>query len=187
VQTGVAGAICVLDDEPTASGRHCGPIDSSLCQSQKVSFSIALMIQPESGPVCLLGTEFQKKICWEILVAGSEQGIEAGQVGLRLITKGDRQTTVAKEWSISATSIADGRFDLSLYFMYRVCFLKLRFSYSVLLLYMFYLFVAGYLQMCVSNLLSLITFCYSNLILKHFIIIWFQYFLLIVLQFISPD
>jgi hypothetical protein len=56
-----------------------------------------------------LGTEFQKKECWEILVAGAEQGIEAGQVGLRLITKGDRQTTVAKEWSISATSIADGR------------------------------------------------------------------------------
>ncbi|KAJ1405412.1 Peptidase C2, calpain, catalytic domain [Sesbania bispinosa] len=108
-QTGVTGAICVLDDEPTASGRHCGPIDSTLCQSQKVSFSIALIIQPESGPVCLLGTEFQKKVCWEILVAGSEQGIEAGQVGIRLITKGDRQTTVVKEWSISATSIADGR------------------------------------------------------------------------------
>jgi len=68
------------------------------------------MIQPESGPVCLLGTEFQKKVCWEVLVAGSEQGIEAGQVGVRLITKGDRQTIVAKEWSISATSIADGRF-----------------------------------------------------------------------------
>ncbi|KAK7369224.1 hypothetical protein VNO80_11259 [Phaseolus coccineus] len=112
LQTGMTGAICVLDDEPTASGRHCGPIDSSLCQSQKVSFSIALMIQPESGPICLLGTEFQKKICWEVLVAGSEQGIEAGQVGLRLITKGDRQTTVAKEWSISATSIADGRWHI---------------------------------------------------------------------------
>jgi len=126
----MAGAICVLDDEPTASGRHCGPIDSSLCQSQKVSFSIALMIQPESGPICLLGTEFQKKICWEILVAGSEQGIEAGQVGLRLITKGDRQTTVAKEWSISATSIADGRFGLSLYFYECVvcCLLKFRFT-----------------------------------------------------------
>lgn len=67
------------------------------------------MIQPESGPVCLLGTELQKRVCWEILVAGSEQGIEAGQVGLRLITKGDRQTTVAKEWSISSSSIADGR------------------------------------------------------------------------------
>jgi len=114
----MTGAICVLDDEPTACGRHCGPIDSSLCQSQKVTFSIALMIQPESGPICLLGTEFQKKICWEILVAGSEQGIEAGQVGLRLITKGDRQTTVAKEWSISATSIADGRLGLLFIFMY---------------------------------------------------------------------
>ncbi|XP_057422027.1 calpain-type cysteine protease DEK1-like isoform X3 [Lotus japonicus] len=112
LQTGVTGAICVLDDEPTASGRHCGPIDSSLCQSQKISFSIALMIQPESGPICLLGTEFQKKVCWEILVAGSEQGIEAGQVGLRLITKGDRHTTVAKEWSIGATSIADGRWHI---------------------------------------------------------------------------
>ncbi|KAL1109349.1 hypothetical protein V6Z11_D03G171200 [Gossypium hirsutum] len=109
VQTGLSGAVCILDDEPTTSGRHCGQIDPSMCQSQKVSFSVAVMIQPESGPVCLLGTEFRKKVCWEILVAGSEQGIEAGQVGLRLITKGDRQTTVAKEWSISATSIADGR------------------------------------------------------------------------------
>ncbi|KAJ6427915.1 hypothetical protein OIU84_023340 [Salix udensis] len=112
LQTGVMGAVCVLDDEPTTSGRHCGEIDSSVCQSRKVSFSIAVMIQPESGPVCLLGTEFQKKECWEILVAGAEQGIEAGQVGLRLITKGDRQTTVAKEWSISATSIADGRWHI---------------------------------------------------------------------------
>uniref|UniRef100_A0A5B6ZBC6 Protein DEFECTIVE KERNEL 1 n=1 Tax=Davidia involucrata TaxID=16924 RepID=A0A5B6ZBC6_DAVIN len=112
LQTGIMGAVCVLDDEPTASGRHCGQIDPSVCQSQKVSFSIAVMIQPESGPVCLLGTEFQKNVCWEVLVAGSEQGIEAGQVGLRLITKGDRQTTVAKEWSISATSIADGRWHI---------------------------------------------------------------------------
>ncbi|OMO61416.1 hypothetical protein CCACVL1_23541 [Corchorus capsularis] len=112
LQTGITGAVCILDDEPTTSGRHYGQIDPSMCQSQKVSFSIAVMIQPESGPVCLLGTEFQKKVCWEILVAGSEQGIEAGQVGLRLITKGDRQTTVAKEWSISATSIADGRWHI---------------------------------------------------------------------------
>ncbi|KAL0369361.1 UNVERIFIED_CONTAM: Calpain-type cysteine protease DEK1 [Sesamum angustifolium] len=112
LQTGLAGAVCVLDDEPTTSGRHCGQIDPTLCQSQKVSFSIAVMIQPESGPVCLLGTEFQRKVCWEILVAGSEQGIEAGQVGLRLITKGDRQTTVAKEWSISSSSIADGRWHI---------------------------------------------------------------------------
>lgn len=111
-QTGITGAICVLDDEPTTTGRHCGQIDQSVCQSKKVSFSIAVMVQPESGPVCLIGTEFQKKVCWEILVAGSEQGIEAGQVGLRLITKGDRQTTVAKEWSISATSIADGRWHV---------------------------------------------------------------------------
>ncbi|KAM3302566.1 hypothetical protein P3S67_017068 [Capsicum chacoense] len=52
------------------------------------------MVQPESGPVCLFGTEFQKNIYWEFLVAGSEQGIEAGQVRLRLITKTDKQTTV---------------------------------------------------------------------------------------------
>jgi hypothetical protein len=51
-------------------------------------------------------------------VAGAEQGIEAGQVGLRLITKGDRQTTVAKEWSISATSIADGRLGSFLFASY---------------------------------------------------------------------
>lgn len=116
----------MLDDEPMTSGRICGLIDPTICQSQKVSFSIAVTIQPESGPVCLLGTEFQKKVCWEILVAGSEQGIEAGQVGLRLITKGDRQTTMAKEWSISATSIADGRFCcfLSWIILYRQ-FLKI--------------------------------------------------------------
>lgn len=109
LQTGISGAICVLDDEPTTSGRHCGQIDLSVCRSHKVSFSVTVMIQPESGPVCLLGTEFMKKQCWEILVAGAEQGIEAGQVGLRLITKGDRQTTIAKEWIIGAASIADGR------------------------------------------------------------------------------
>ncbi|XXG56429.1 hypothetical protein AAC387_Pa03g3838 [Persea americana] len=111
-QTGIPGAICILDDEPSTSGRHCGQIDESVCQTQKISLSVAVMIQPESGPVCLLGTEFQKRICWEILVAGSEQGIEAGQVGLRLITKGERQTTVAKEWSIGAASIADGRWHI---------------------------------------------------------------------------
>lgn len=108
-QTGIAGAVCVLDDEPVISGKHCGEMDSSVCQSQKISFSITAMIQPDSGPVCLFGTEFQKIVCWEILVAGSEQGIEAGQVGLRLITKGERQSTVAREWYIGATSITDGR------------------------------------------------------------------------------
>ncbi|PIA53983.1 hypothetical protein AQUCO_00900510v1 [Aquilegia coerulea] len=112
LQTGVPGAVCVLDDEPRTGGRHCGQIDPSLCQSQKVCFSVVTMIQPESGPVCLLGTEFQKKVCWEILVAGSEQGIESGQVGLRLVTKGDRQTTVAKDWSIGSSSIADGRWHM---------------------------------------------------------------------------
>ncbi|KAF3782219.1 Calpain-type cysteine protease [Nymphaea thermarum] len=111
-QTGVPGAVCILDDEPRTGGRHCGPLDPNICQSQKVTFSVAVMIQPESGPVCLLGTELQKKVCWEILVAGSEQGIEAGQVGLRMVTKGDRQTTVAKEWCIGASSIADGRWHM---------------------------------------------------------------------------
>ncbi|XP_008787933.1 calpain-type cysteine protease ADL1-like [Phoenix dactylifera] len=111
-QTGIPGTVCILDDEPRSVGIHCGQIDQSLCQLQKVSFSIAVMIQPESGPVCLLGTEFQKRVCWEILVAGSEQGIEAGQVGLRLVTKGDRLTAVAKEWCIGAASIADGRWHI---------------------------------------------------------------------------
>nr|GEY59140.1 calpain-type cysteine protease DEK1 [Tanacetum cinerariifolium] len=109
LQTGISGAVCVLDDEPITSGRYCGQLDPTICRSQKVTFSMAVMIQPESGPVCLLGTEFQKQVCWEILVAGPEQGIEAGQVGLRLITKGDRQSTVCKEWNIGAACIADGR------------------------------------------------------------------------------
>ncbi|KAK9692429.1 hypothetical protein RND81_09G263800 [Saponaria officinalis] len=112
LQTGLSGAVCVLDDEPRSIGRNCGQLDPSLCESPKVSFSVAVMIQPDSGPVCLLGTEFQKKLCWEFLVAGSEQGIEAGQVALRLITKGDRQNAVAKEWSICGTCIADGRWHM---------------------------------------------------------------------------
>ncbi|KAL0853272.1 hypothetical protein Bca101_058424 [Brassica carinata] len=107
--TGITGAVCVLDDEPMISGKYCGQMDASVCQSQKISFSITTMIQPDSGPVCLFGTEYQKKVCWEVLVAGSEQGVEAGLVGLRLITKGERQTTVAREWYIGATSITDGR------------------------------------------------------------------------------
>nr|XP_009403924.1 PREDICTED: calpain-type cysteine protease ADL1 isoform X1 [Musa acuminata subsp. malaccensis] len=111
-QTGIQGAVCILDDEPRSSGRHCGQIHPSLCHSQRVTFSIAVMIQPESGPVCLIGTEYEKKLCWEILVAGSEQGIEAGQVGLRLISKGDRLTTVAKECSIGSASITDGRWHI---------------------------------------------------------------------------
>ncbi|XP_042456933.1 calpain-type cysteine protease ADL1-like [Zingiber officinale] len=111
-QTGISGAVCILDDEPRSSGRHCGMIHPSLHNSQKVTFSITVMIQPESGPVCLLGTEFEKKYCWEILVAGSEQGIEAGQVGLRLVSKGDRLTIVAKEWSIGSACITDGRWHI---------------------------------------------------------------------------
>ncbi|ONL97136.1 Calpain-type cysteine protease DEK1 [Zea mays] len=110
-QTGIPGTICILDDEPRSTGRHCGELDLCLCQSQKVTLSIAVMVQPVSGPVCLFGSEFQK-VCWEILVAGSEQGMEAGQVGLRLVTKGERMTTVAKEWNIGASSIADGRYPL---------------------------------------------------------------------------
>ncbi|XP_076948142.1 calpain-type cysteine protease DEK1-like isoform X2 [Bidens hawaiensis] len=109
LQTGITGAVCVLDDEPVTSGRYCGQMDPAVCLSQRVSFSMVVMIQPESGPICLMGTEFQKQVCLEILVAGSEQGIEAGQVGLRLITKGDRQSIVSKEWNIGAACIADGR------------------------------------------------------------------------------
>ncbi|XP_047318032.1 calpain-type cysteine protease DEK1-like isoform X2 [Impatiens glandulifera] len=111
VQTGISGTVCILDDEPT-SGKHYGLIDPSICGSQKVSFSAGVIVQPESGPLCLFGTEFQKKVCLEVLVAGSEQGIESGQVGIRLITKGERQSTIAREWSIGATSIADGRWHI---------------------------------------------------------------------------
>lgn len=43
-------------------------------------FGFGLHFQPNSSYIILY------KQYWEILVAGSEQGIEAGQVGLRLIT-----------------------------------------------------------------------------------------------------
>ncbi|KAJ3692452.1 hypothetical protein LUZ60_012802 [Juncus effusus] len=111
-QTGIEGAVCILDDEPRSTGRDCGQIDPSLCGTRKFTFSTAIMVQPESGPVCLLGTEFEANMCWEILVAGAEQGMEAGQVGLRLVMKGERLTTVAKEWNIGSNSIADGRWHL---------------------------------------------------------------------------
>ncbi|VFR02446.1 unnamed protein product [Cuscuta campestris] len=41
LQNGLSGAVCILDDEPTSSGRHCGPVDLSVCCSNRVSVSIA--------------------------------------------------------------------------------------------------------------------------------------------------
>jgi len=38
-----------------------------------------------------------------------KKGIEVGQVGLRLVTKGERQTIVVEGWNIGASSIAYGR------------------------------------------------------------------------------
>lgn len=108
-QTGVHGTVCVMDNEPRNSGRCCGLIDPSVCGSQKVSFSAAVMIQPDSGPVCILGVEAHNKKCLEFLVAGAEQGLEAGQVGLRLVSKGAGQSTHNREWFIGHTCVADGR------------------------------------------------------------------------------
>ena len=31
------GVVCVLDDEPTTIGRHCGQIDLSICESQMLA------------------------------------------------------------------------------------------------------------------------------------------------------
>ncbi|CAM6110257.1 unnamed protein product [Calypogeia fissa] len=108
-QAGVQGAQCIIDDEPRSGPRPCGVLDPSLCGSRKVTFSAAIVVQPESGPVCLLGSEAQQRICWEILIAGAEQGLEAGQVGLRLVVKGAGQTTSVKVWNIGSTCLADGR------------------------------------------------------------------------------
>lgn len=99
----------MMDNEPRNSGRCCGLIDPSVCGSQKVSFSAAVMIQPDSGPVCILGVEAHNKKCLEFLVAGAEQGLEAGQVGLRLVSKGAGQSTHNREWFIGHTCVADGR------------------------------------------------------------------------------
>lgn len=109
LQAGVQGAQCIIDDEPRSGPRPCGILDPTLCGSRKVTFSAAIVVQPESGPVCLLGSEAQQRICWEILIAGAEQGLEAGQVGLRLVVKGAGQTTSVKVWNIGSTSLADGR------------------------------------------------------------------------------
>ncbi|KAJ7531630.1 hypothetical protein O6H91_14G051800 [Diphasiastrum complanatum] len=108
-QTGVPGTVCVIDDEPRVGGRPCGDIDHTVCGSKRVTFSAAIVVQPDSGPVCIFGTESRQQICWEILIAGAEQGLEAGQVGLRLVLKGSGQTTIVKERTIGNTCIADGR------------------------------------------------------------------------------
>jgi hypothetical protein len=80
-----------------------------VCGSWKVTFSAAVMIQPDSGPICILGAEALNHKCWEFLIAGAEQGLEAGQIGLRLVLKGASQTTYNREWFIGTTCIADGR------------------------------------------------------------------------------
>jgi len=108
-QSGVQGTVCVIDDEPRSIGRSCGPIDPAVCGSQKVTFSAAVMVQADSGPVCVLGSEAHEQTCWEFLVAGAEQGLEAGQVGIRLVVKGAGQTTFNREWFVGTTCIADGR------------------------------------------------------------------------------
>ncbi|KAL3697653.1 hypothetical protein R1sor_011729 [Riccia sorocarpa] len=108
-ETGVAGAYCIVDDEPRSVPRPCGVLDTSLCGSRKISFSAAVLVQPESGPICLMGSESQQHICWEIFIAGAEEGLEAGQVGLRLVVKGAGQTTSVKDWNIGNTCIHDGR------------------------------------------------------------------------------
>jgi hypothetical protein len=108
-QIGVQGAVCIMDDEPRSVGRPCGPIDPAVCGSWKVTFSAAVRIQPDSGPVCVLGTEAHNQKCWEFLIAGVEQGLEAGQIGLRLVVKGAGQTTYNREWFIGTTCITDGR------------------------------------------------------------------------------
>ncbi|KAL2644549.1 hypothetical protein R1flu_012136 [Riccia fluitans] len=108
-ETGVSGAYCIIDDEPRSVPRPCGVLDPSLCGSRKVTFSAAVLVQPESGPICLMGSEAQQRICWEIFIAGAEEGLEAGQVGLRLVVKGAGQTTSVKDWNIGNTCLHDGR------------------------------------------------------------------------------
>lgn len=101
----------MMDDEPRSVGRACGPIDPAICGSWKVTFSAAINVQPDSGPVCVLGAEASNQKCWEFLIAGAEQGLEAGQIGLRLVVKGAGQTTSNREWFIGNTCIADGRWE----------------------------------------------------------------------------
>ncbi|EFJ08518.1 hypothetical protein SELMODRAFT_236021 [Selaginella moellendorffii] len=108
-QTGVPGAICVIDDEPRTTGRHCGTIDAAVCGFKSITCSAAIMVQPQSGPVCILGTESCQKICLEILIAGAEQNLESGQVGIRLVLKGPGHTMTVRERNIGNTDIADGR------------------------------------------------------------------------------
>lgn len=108
-QTGVEGAICIIDAEPQSEGRACGAIDPSVCGSPRVSFSAAVLMEVGSGPVCLLGTETHNYFCLEIFIAGADLAFDGGQVGLRLVMKGEKQTTITRCWNIGTHNLADGR------------------------------------------------------------------------------
>jgi hypothetical protein len=109
LQTGVEGAVCILDAEPQSEGRCCGIMDPSVCGSPRVTFSAAIQVEVESGPVCLLGTERHGQFCLEIFVSGANLAFDGGQVGLRLVMKGDKQTMITRSWNIGTHNLADGR------------------------------------------------------------------------------
>lgn len=108
-KTGVEGAVCILDAEPHSEGRCCGVMDPSICGGPRVTFSAAVQVEVESGPVCLLGTEKHGQFCLEIFVSGANLAFDGGQVGLRLVMKGDKQTMITRSWNIGTHNLADGR------------------------------------------------------------------------------
>eukprot|EP00250_Pteridium_aquilinum_P020316 c24782_g3_i2 orf=517-6945(-) len=108
-KTGVEGAVCILDAEPHNEGRCCGVMDPSVCGGPRVTFSAAVQVEVESGPVCLLGTEKHGQICLEIFVSGANLAFDGGQVGLRLVMRGDKQTMITRSWNIGTHNLADGR------------------------------------------------------------------------------
>ncbi|MCO5606609.1 hypothetical protein L7F22_060797 [Adiantum nelumboides] len=108
-KTGVEGAVCIVDAEPLSEGRCCGVMEPSVCGGSKVTFSAAVQVEVESGPVCLLGTEKHGQYCLEIFVSGANLAFDGGQVGLRLVLKGDKQTMITRSWNIGTHNLADGR------------------------------------------------------------------------------
>ncbi|KAH6559054.1 hypothetical protein KP509_1Z029900 [Ceratopteris richardii] len=108
-KTGVEGAVCIIDAEPLNEGRCCGNMDPSVCSSTKVTFSAAVQVEVESGPVCLLGTEKHGQYCLEIFISGANLAFDGGQVGLRLVLRGDKQTMITRCWNVGTHNLADGR------------------------------------------------------------------------------
>ena len=64
-----------------------------------MSFSAAVMIQLDSGQVCILGVKAYNQKCWGFLVAGAEQCLGAGMFNCGLYLKELVRRRVIVHWA----------------------------------------------------------------------------------------